>query len=498
MMALATHISRSFLPEGHNGARVTCPNASSPWNLCRNGCRPSSDPPDDDVERCTVRLTVKLLLPLRLLHASTVSWDNALCGCPPARLTQRRGRGRRYPTRRAPLIGQTPPSLNPFALTVFFCYIMLVVATFVIFILFYSDTTEGLSAHNVLLLSIKRYHQNKNLADFIDYVQEQLECCGATSASQGFKDWELSEQYNCSTHNPYPERCGVPFSCCKRSVISGAAGSLANPLLPAMRSLECWQNAQEKKLREVEATIHTRGCLQPLKTAFESHAVHIGALVGGIIIPVCFSVCLANILAKQIDRQQYLLEREARRNERRKRRERHRFRDPFANVQPTPKPLTTAVVGGKTALNKAKSISTGSLKPFAGTAAEPTATFLHTETVDETKAALPPLAGDAERRRRRPKRSGAGVAGERSSRPAAGRERTGRSSRPRPSSASPVVRRRHEHKVGNRTRPDKRRKSIAVPLYEEQNATAAAEQTRRTQNWILQQSDLVSAANGDR
>jgi hypothetical protein len=61
-----------------------------------------------------------------------------------------------------------------FALTVFFCYIMLVVATFVLFILFYSDTTEGMSAHSVLLHSIKRYHQNKNLADFIDYVQEQV------------------------------------------------------------------------------------------------------------------------------------------------------------------------------------------------------------------------------------------------------------------------------------------------------------------------------------
>jgi len=42
---------------------------------------------------------------------------------------------------------------------------------------------------------------------------------------------------------------------------------------------------------------------------------------------------------------------------------------------------------------------------------------------------------------------------------------------------------------GNRPRPDKRRKSIAVPLYEE--PTTAAEQSRRTQNWILQQSDLV-------
>ncbi|VDM44975.1 unnamed protein product [Toxocara canis] len=102
-------------------------------------------------------------------------------------------------------------------------------------------------------------------------------------------------------------------------------------MLPAMRSLECWQNAQTKRPQDLEADLHTRGCLQPLRMLFESHAVHVGAVVAAIIVPVCISVCLSNILAKQIDHQHYLLEREARRCERRRRRERHRFRDPFAS-----------------------------------------------------------------------------------------------------------------------------------------------------------------------
>uniref|UniRef100_A0A915AYJ6 Tetraspanin n=1 Tax=Parascaris univalens TaxID=6257 RepID=A0A915AYJ6_PARUN len=219
--------------------------------------------------------------------------------------------------------------LKTFALSVFFCYVVIVVFTFFLFILFYSDTTEGLSAHSILLYSIKKYHTNRNLADFVDYVQEQLECCGASSVSQGYRDWQLSDQFNCSSTNPYPEKCGVPFSCCRRSVISEAVGS-SNPLLPAMRSLECWQNAQTKRAQDLEAELHTRGCLQPLRVLFESHAVYIGAIVAAIIVPVCISVCLSNILAKQIDHQHYLLEREARRCERRRRRERHRFRDPFA------------------------------------------------------------------------------------------------------------------------------------------------------------------------
>ncbi|OZC09236.1 tetraspanin family protein [Onchocerca flexuosa] len=223
--------------------------------------------------------------------------------------------------------------LKTFALSVFFCYIVIVTLTFLLFILFYSDTTEGLSAHSILIYSVKNYHTNRNLADFVDYIQEQLECCGVSSSSQGYRDWQLSDQFNCNPTNPYPEKCGVPFSCCKRSVVSEAAAGSTNPLLPAMRSLQCWQNAQTKRPQELEADLHTRGCLQPLRILFESHAIHVGAAVAIIIIPVCISVCLSNILAKQIDHQRYLLEREARRCERRRRHnERIRLRDPYTTA----------------------------------------------------------------------------------------------------------------------------------------------------------------------
>lgn len=179
------------------------------------------------------------------------------------------------------------------------------------FILFYSDTSEGISAHSILLYSIKKYHTNRNLADFVDYLQEQvrfkanyfkniifllflqLECCGVSSMSQGFRDWQINEQYNCTPSNPYPERCGVPFSCCRRSVVSEAAGS-SNPLLPAMRSLQCWQNALSKRVQDLETDIYVRGCLQPVRTLFESHAVHLGAVVAIFIIPVVRGIIFSN------------------------------------------------------------------------------------------------------------------------------------------------------------------------------------------------------------
>ncbi|KAE9553871.1 hypothetical protein FO519_002912 [Halicephalobus sp. NKZ332] len=216
--------------------------------------------------------------------------------------------------------------LKTFALCVFFFYIVLVVCTFLLFILFYSDTSEGISAHSILLYSIKKYHTNRNLADFVDYLQEQMECCGVSSMSQGFRDWQLSEQFNCNASNPYPERCGVPFSCCRKSVVSEAAGS-SNPLLPAMRSLQCWQNAQTKRVQDLETDIYVRGCLQPIRTLFESHAVHLGVIVAVFILPVCFSVCISHLLARQIDYQRYLLDREERQFKRRQNRERRRLQE---------------------------------------------------------------------------------------------------------------------------------------------------------------------------
>lgn len=95
-----------------------------------------------------------------------------------------------------------------------------------------------------------------------------------------------------------------------------------NPLYPAIRSLQCWQNAQKKADQEVDNDIFTSGCLQPLRSLFERHAVHLGMFVVAIIIPVTIGVCFSQCLAKQIDYQRYLLRREQRRFERRERRER--------------------------------------------------------------------------------------------------------------------------------------------------------------------------------
>ncbi|CAJ0569253.1 unnamed protein product, partial [Mesorhabditis spiculigera] len=101
--------------------------------------------------------------------------------------------------------------LKIFAICVFFCYICIVVLTFGVFVLFFTDSTEGLSAHSIMMQSVKKYHSNRNLADFVDYIQEQMECCGVSSISAGYRDWAMSPQFNCTPTNPYPEKSASWF-----------------------------------------------------------------------------------------------------------------------------------------------------------------------------------------------------------------------------------------------------------------------------------------------
>ena len=64
---------------------------------------------------------------------------------------------------------------------------------------------------------IERYREDADLQNFIDFVQQQFECCGGKNPI----DWVTSEgsnkYFNCTPPpDRPPEACGVPFSCCKK------------------------------------------------------------------------------------------------------------------------------------------------------------------------------------------------------------------------------------------------------------------------------------------
>lgn len=61
-----------------------------------------------------------------------------------------------------------------YTLLVFMSYMVLVVFTFVLFLLFYSDSRRGVSVATLLLKAVQDYHRNPTIKEFVDTIQEQV------------------------------------------------------------------------------------------------------------------------------------------------------------------------------------------------------------------------------------------------------------------------------------------------------------------------------------
>ena len=61
-----------------------------------------------------------------------------------------------------------------FSLTIFLCYILLVVAAFLVFLMFYSQAADGLSINGFLMHALRRYHVNANMKDLLDYIHTEV------------------------------------------------------------------------------------------------------------------------------------------------------------------------------------------------------------------------------------------------------------------------------------------------------------------------------------
>lgn len=76
---------------------------------------------------------------------------------------------------------------------------------------------EGFLAGRITDNFIKKYREDPDLQNFIDFIQQEFHCCGLSARS--YEDWSKNEYFNCTgpEFNPSIERCGVPYSCCKNA-----------------------------------------------------------------------------------------------------------------------------------------------------------------------------------------------------------------------------------------------------------------------------------------
>jgi len=112
----------------------------------------------------------------------------------------------------------------------------------------FPGSVEGIISSYLTDNVIKKYREDADLQNLIDFIQQEFHCCGLSSRS--FQDWSKNEYFNCTpppqgensemryvshsmrlaanrfclTHilalgfrNPSVERCGVPYSCCKNA-----------------------------------------------------------------------------------------------------------------------------------------------------------------------------------------------------------------------------------------------------------------------------------------
>jgi hypothetical protein len=122
--------------------------------------------------------------------------------------------------------------------------------------------------------TIKRYRDDPDLQNVIDFLQQELKCCGTTS----YTDWEQNIYFNCSS--PSVERCGVPFSCCIEDQINS----------------QCGFGAIKKSNAEASQVIFVTGCVVEAEKWLKKNLIMMASIAAALpllqIVGFCFSIKL--------------------------------------------------------------------------------------------------------------------------------------------------------------------------------------------------------------
>ncbi|ESO95101.1 hypothetical protein LOTGIDRAFT_160862 [Lottia gigantea] len=133
---------------------------------------------------------------------------------------------------------------------------------------------------------IPRYEDDPDAKSFIDWIQENIYCCGVTS--DGYRDWNDNMYFNCTEGNPSRLKCATPYSCCRKQ----------DTIREGVPNIFCGADTLQPDIRN--SRIYTTGCIDAILNMAEQNLPIVGGVVIAFTVPQLIGICLTRMLEGQI------------------------------------------------------------------------------------------------------------------------------------------------------------------------------------------------------